>query len=145
MSLIDRAQELSERFRAADSLAQAEAEAIFAQKNPTPETVYPHLREYVRLKYMLTSEDMNLENIELLGKRSLERASAAGLTGSGSDVSPHCGSASSATHKKILLMLALQKNLHIRIEPRVSADCTTLTLLARAVCDGLEAERESAS
>ena len=57
------------------------------------------------------------------------------------DVLPHCGSASSATHKKILLQLSLQKDLGIRIPPKRGAECETVGQLAALTAELLAEKR----
>ena len=72
---------------------------------------------------------------QALGRESVARIAALGETGS--DTSPHCGSASSATHKKILLVLALGRDLAITIPPMESADAETLTALSECIARAL--------
>lgn len=62
---------------------------------------------YIGFKYLLPGQVSPEETLEQVGRRSLEVVHRQGNTVAGMDVLPHCGSASSATHKKILLLLAL--------------------------------------
>ena len=141
MSLISAAQDARARFQSVDAQAVKQIKKILAQNSPDVSTVMPVLTEYVHIKYMLKPTDMKEHGLEALGKRSLERVQQIGNLAVGMDVSPHCGSASSATHKKILLVLALQQDLGIHIPPFESAECETLEQLADCICRQLMQKR----
>ena len=100
MPLIPEAAAIKAALKNADLMAGAVAEELCLLARPTPE-----------------------ETLEAVGKRSLEVVKQNGNTVAGMDVLPHCGSASSATHKKILLLLPLQLELQITIPPKQVADC----------------------
>ena len=138
MSLIEQAQQIRKRLHSADQEAQDQAGALRSLKEPTAQQVYPYLRNYIRSKYLLTPADMDHDNLEELGRRSLARVAALGGNVPGMDVSPHCGSASSATHKKVLLLLALRRDLEIDIPAAQGAHCETVMQLAQCISGRLK-------
>lgn len=135
MSLISDASDIRARFAALDDRARRAIAPIISGQVQSATDVLPLLREYVRIKYRLEPEDMAEDELEALGRESVARIAALGETGS--DTSPHCGSASSATHKKILLVLALGRDLAITIPPMESADAETLTALSECIARAL--------
>lgn len=145
MRLSQQADAIRARLLRADEGAAGQARAMSALSAPEAAQVLPLLREYVRLKYMLLPQDMDLESLEALGRRSLERVAVRGNQVPGMDVSPHCGSASSATHKKVLLLLALRRDLEIHISPADGARCETLEQLASCVSEQLRKKAAGAA
>ena len=135
MSLISDASDIRARFAALDDRARCAIAPILSGQVQSATDVLPLLREYVRIKYRLEPEDMAEDELEALGRESVARIAALGETGS--DTSPHCGSASSATHKKILRVLALGRDLAITIPPMESADAETLTALSECIARAL--------
>ncbi len=135
MSLIADASAVRARFASLDDRARRAIAPAASGQVKTAADVLPLLREYVRIKYRLEPEDMDADELEALGRRSVARIAALGETGS--DTSPHCGSASSATHKKILLVLALGRDLSISIPPMESAETETLTALSECIARAL--------
>lgn len=140
MPLIPEAAAIKAALRNADLMAEAVAGELCLLARPTPEEVTPLLCAYIGFKYLLPGAVAPEETLEAVGRRSLEVVKQAGNTVPGMDVLPHCGSASSATHKKILLLLALQRELQITISPKQGADCETVAQLARAVSQRLLAK-----
>ena len=135
MSLSGDAAAVRARFASLDNRARRAIEPAACGQVQTASDVLPLLREYVRIKYRLEPEDMAEDDLETLGKKSVARIAALGETGS--DTSPHCGSASSATHKKILLVLALGRDLAVSIPPMESAEAETLPALSECIARAL--------
>lgn len=138
MSLIPEAAGIKNTLKHADLLSGSIAEEMLLLPHPTQITVCPLLCAYIGFKYLLPGAVKPEESLEEVGKRSLEYVKQNGNSVAGMDVLPHCGSASSATHKKILLLLALQKELGIQIPPRQGASCERVEQLAAAVAEALE-------
>lgn len=133
MPLIPEAAAIKETLKHADQLSGAVAEEMKLLRAPTVEEIMPLLCAYIGFKYLLPGAVGAEERLEDVGKRSLDYVRKNGNTVAGMDVLPHCGSASSATHKKILLLLALRRELDIQIPPRQGADCETVGQLAELV------------
>lgn len=144
MSLIPEAASIKAVLKNADLCAGAVAEELLALDPPEPERVTELVCAYIGFKYLLPGQVAPEETLEQVGRRSLEVVQRQGNTVAGMDVLPHCGSASSATHKKILLLLALQRELGVKIEPRQGADCETVGQLAQLLAR-LLAERRGRS
>lgn len=145
MPLIPEARAIKETLRDADAHAAAVAEELLALEAPEPGQVAALLCAYIGFKYLLPGQVSPGDSLEEVGRRSLEVVRRGGNTVAGMDVLPHCGSASSATHKKILLLLALQRELGVKIQPRQGADCETVDQLAALLARLLtEKRREGA-
>ena len=141
MPLIPEAAAIKAELRQADRLAATAAAELLALTAPRPEEAAPPLCAYIGFKSLLPGSVSPSDTLEGLGRRSLEYVRQNGNTASGMDVLPHCGSASSATHKKILLLLALQRELGIRLDPREGADCETVAQLAEVIAHHLTERR----
>lgn len=138
MPLIPEAAAIKDALKNADLLSGAVAEEMLLLPHPTAEEISPLLCAYIGFKYLLPGAVAPEEELEDVGKRSLEYVHKNGNSVAGMDVLPHCGSASSATHKKILLLLALQKELGIRISPKDGANCERVEQLAAVVAEQLD-------
>jgi len=113
---------------------QAEADAINNTSEPSFEFVEPRLRRYVLKKYMLPpgcEEDdilalarMSLEITLKLDENALREL----------DQATPCNHAKSETTKKVLLLYAVQRDLHLPENPAVLAAVKTVTELAHYVC-----------
>lgn len=145
MPLIPEARAIKDVLRDADAHAAAVAEELLELEAPEPEPVAALLCIYIGFKYLLPGQVSPGDTLEELGRRSLEQVRRSGNTVAGMDVLPHCGSASSATHKKILLLLALQRELGVKIEPRQGADCETVAQLAALLARLLSEKARPAS
>ena len=141
MPLIPEAAAIKETLKHADALSGAVAEEMKLMQQPTAEELAPLMCAYIGFKYLLPGAVGAEELWEDVGKRSLEYVRKNGNSVAGMDVLPHCGSASSATHKKILLQLSLQKDLGIRIPPKRGAKCETVGQLAALTAELLAEKR----
>lgn len=102
----------------------------------TCERIYPLIRRYVFLKFMLFDAAETSDDILELAQRSVE--TIAQLKKGGLKFTDHsgtCGSVSSAVTKKILLLLALQRALGIQFEKHEAADIDTISQLTRHAVD----------
>lgn len=143
MSLIPEAASIKAELLQADNYAHEISQQLCNLQTPSYEAVAPLLCEYIGFKYMIPGTITPEETLESAGERSLEEVKKKGNTVEGMDVLPHCGSASSATHKKILLQLALQKDLEIKIQPRDGANCETVSQLAALISELLTEKLKS--
>ncbi len=113
----------------------AEAEAINAAGTDAPfEYVEAHLRRYVLAKYMLP-QDCEEDNILALARLSLEITLK--LDGNALrelDQATPCNQAKSEITKKVLLLYAVQRDLHLPEDPPALSAVQTVTELARYVC-----------
>jgi len=100
--------------------------------------VYSSIAEIVRIKYFLAQDDMITDYFNGLGELSI--AKALGMDRSavaGIDLEAKCNGTSSVMTKKILLIIFLNKELDIGIDPHTSAEIVNLSQLATAVFDSL--------
>ncbi len=138
MPLIPALREIRERIERADASARSAVLEILEVKEGAPERIAEPLRRYIQVKYMLERDDMDTEDIIELGKRSLERVKERGNIVIGMDVSPHCGSAGSSVHKKVLLLISLNKALAISLTPKERAKCDSVQDLAALIAKHLK-------
>lgn len=118
--------------RDALSCAEAEAAAILDQlaAASTYGEVDRLMRAYVKTRFFLEDEDLALETFNALGQMSIARTTGIDpievLT---ADLSVRCDGSSSSLTKKILLIIALNRALHLDISPEEAVSITTLSAL----------------
>lgn len=103
--------------------------------------VHALLKEYIGCKYLLDESEMECEDLAALSKASVDKLLANHRNEALQDVSSVCAGASSASTKKVLLMMALQKGLGIRFDAKTSGAVRTVGDLAREVCARIEDRR----
>jgi len=93
------------------------------------------VREYVKIRFSLEDEDLDLNYFNALGQMSIARTT--GMDPADvlvADLSVRCDGASSSMTKKILLLIAMNRELHLGISPEESVEITTLDALIDRVC-----------
>lgn len=109
--------------------------------DPDPAGLYPHIKSYLCLKFMLDESDAESDDIVELAARSVEQI--AGLKKNGLQFVDHsgtCAAVSSAVTKKILLLIALQKALNITFPRNKTADILSIGQLCEAVAEQMAQE-----
>ena len=100
-------------------LSDREAEALKACATD-PESFYGHLRQYIRLRYMIEDCDWWSDDLPELAAFSVEHAQKiADELGIDvlQDTSLNCSGTSSAGTKQILLIMALKRSLGVKLTP----------------------------
>lgn len=114
------------------SVAEEQAAAVMGQLKAasTRDEIVRFMREYVKIRFFLEDEDLALDTFNALGQMSIARMTgmdpAEVLT---ADLSVRCDGSSSAFTKKILLLIALNRELHLGISPEESVQVTRLSAL----------------
>lgn len=135
-----------EEFRAKLAAAGEESERLTARMKAAgadPEALYPPVRSYLCLKFMLDEAEAEGDNITALAARSIEQI--AGLRKDGlvfADHSGTCAAVSSAVTKKILLLIALQKALGIRFPRDRTAEIDSIPRLCVEIAEQLAGGRD---
>lgn len=142
MPLIPEAAAIKQTLKNADQMAGAVADEMKQLTDPSPDMLTPLMCTYIGFKYLLPGSVQPSETLEAVGRRSLEVVRQSGNSVAGMDVLPHCGSASSSTHKKILLLLALQRELEIKFSPHEGANCETVAQLSALVANCLSTRQK---
>lgn len=109
--------------------AEVQAEAIMNRLKAasTHEEIAFLVREYVKTRFFLEDEDLALETFNALGQMSIARTTGMDPTEViTADLSVRCDGASSSFTKKILLLIALNRELGLGISPEESVQITTL-------------------
>lgn len=123
-------------FKEASKRSADRAEAILRGIADPPwnyEMVDSVVHDYVLTRFLLDGQGVGTENISELSKLSLESALARFDAGDLTDLSLTCTGASSASTKKILLLLSLNRGLEITISPAEAVEIETISQLSRAV------------
>ncbi|BDE96871.1 hypothetical protein [Raoultibacter timonensis] len=124
---------LKETIARSNELAYTCLEQI-AQAGCDRDAVHALLKAYIGYKFLLADDEMGSEDIAALSKASVDKLLANHRKEALQDVSSVCAGASSASTKKVLLIMALQKGLGIRFDARASGAVKTIDDLAREVC-----------
>lgn len=102
--------------------------------NPNDHTVvHRSLTEFVRCKYLLDESEMTTDDLAELSQISLNKMLNQYHKETLKDISSVCTGSSSASTKKVLLVMAIQKGLGIKFEPEVFGKMASLDLLTEAV------------
>lgn len=142
MSLIPEAKGIKKELLQYDGLAKEQAARIAECLEKDGRFPVEDLCLYIGYKYLIPGEVNPADTLEELGKKSLEFVRKNGNVVKGMDVLPHCGSASSATHKKILLLLAIRREMKIDFTPDEGADCETVRDLADLIARAKRQDKE---
>lgn len=131
--MIDRKKLVADLLASSRQTAGAEAEIIRAEKDPTPDFVFLHLRRYILNKFLLSDscEEEDLKSLALLSLArtlKLDKTLVREL-----DQATPCDHATSESTKKVLLLYAVQKDLGIEPDPAELAGVKTVPELSRLV------------
>ena len=125
--------EIKARIAASAEAASRHMGAIKNAADMPDEEMYGHIRSYVLMKFLLGENEESTELDELAVKSIRRAMELSGGDLSKSDVSQGCAGATSAVTKKVLLLLAIQKELNIKFDPSESADIETLRQLSEKI------------
>ncbi len=127
---------LIEFLKHADTEADAHVQAILALPHPTPEEVTPHVRGYILAKFLLREEDAaGAEELRDLASASISRAlDLAEGDLAVTDLSDRCAAAPSVETKLVLLMMRLEKALHVKLDVMERVNAHTVEELSCALC-----------
>ena len=132
-------EEFRERLKTADAAA-LELTGRMKSAAPDRRKLYPLVKSYLCLKFMIDESDAHSDNLVELAELSIEQI--AGLKKGGLkfvDHSGSCSSVSSAITKKVLLLISLQKSLGIQFPKEEIADILTVTQLTKSIAEQLAA------
>lgn len=111
--------------------AKEQMEIIKSGEDMCPEELYEHLFIYVKRKYLLDDEDCAGDAFSELIETSIAKSQriAKNLV-TDTDTPAGCDGTSSAVTKKVLLLMAVQKELGIKFPPEKSPAIKTIRDLA---------------
>lgn len=133
MLKIDRKALVAELLASSGKRAEREAAIINSAEAPSVDFIYTHLRKYVLSKYML-DDSCTEDGIKALALESLQRTLKINKNAIHElDTATPCNKATSESTKKVMLLYAIQKDLHLPENPGALAACTTVTELAAYV------------
>lgn len=121
---------LEERYEAAERQAKKIALAMNSAPTPAFEEFTERVHAYVRTRMLLEPEDELIDSLNVLGQMNLARALGVTLPElSQMDMEAKCGGTSAVMTKKILLIMALNKDLGVKVSPEEAAEITKLSEL----------------
>jgi len=132
------AEEFRARLKTSD-IAATELVAHMRSVGADESELYPLIKSYLCLKFMIDESEAHSDELVELAKQSIEQI--AGLKKGGLkfvDHSGSCSSVSSAITKKVLLLISLQKALGITFPKEEVAYILTVTQLTHSVAKRLE-------
>lgn len=135
---------IRQRLMDANRDAKICAGEILAAGKRDCDLIYPLILRYISIRYFLDETELQSDNLYELAETSvskilaIKREKLADI-----DIPGTCTGASSATSKKILLLLALCRDLGIPPEPEKAVNLQTVDQLARYVALALQ-ERSAA-
>lgn len=102
----------------------------------SPQVLHQALRKYVYAKYLL--DDDREDGIAELTKSSIARAIKLDKRlMEDVDMAAECTGSTSAMRKKVLLLMAMQKDFGVQLDPVQASDAETLAELAQLIYDEL--------
>jgi hypothetical protein len=121
------------RILAAQAASRAQIDSLKADENPSVDMVYARIRSYLLLRFLLEPETDGDDILELAAL-SVARTSGQGREGAApADVSANCSGASSALSKKVLLLMALERDIGLDFSPEESVMIRTVRDLAESI------------
>ncbi len=128
--------DLKKRYQQADADAQQIAQRLrmISEDDLRVSDIYDGVKEIVRIKYFLDHDDMITDYFNGLGEISIARALGVDRSAVvGIDLEAKCNGTSSVMTKKILLIIFINRELGIEIDPHTAAEITNISQLATAI------------
>jgi len=122
---------IKDRIIIANREASAVMETIKSSPKLAKDEFYQLIRQYILIKFFLSDEACTEDNIIELSELSIQRVlkiSKGNLKAA--DISVHCAGTSSVIDKKVLLLLAIQKQLGIKFNPDETSNAETIRQLS---------------
>ncbi|WP_102374204.1 acyl carrier protein [Raoultibacter massiliensis] len=124
----DRALEL--RYEEAEKKAKAIAETLKSKPRPSADEFDASVRSYIRTRMLLEPKDEMPDSLNVLGQMNLARALGVSIPELSSiDMEAKCGGTSAVMTKKILLIMALNRDLGVSVTPDEAAEITKISEL----------------
>ncbi|MEA5002700.1 MAG: hypothetical protein VB081_04310 [Christensenella sp.] len=132
---------IKERLLQSKEAAARVAAAILANEKPDRKFLNKHLRQYLERKFMLEQDECASDDIDELSKASIAKSlKISKELLKEVDLATSCEGATSATIKKVLFFMAVQRELGIRLAPDDIAQVKTLEDLTELVLPALGAK-----
>ncbi|BDE96931.1 hypothetical protein [Raoultibacter timonensis] len=121
---------LEHRYETAEKEAKKIAKSLNSEPHPTFDEFETAIRSYIRIRMLLEPEDELPDSLNVLGQMNLSRALGVSIPELSSiDMEAKCGGTSAVMTKKILLIMALNRDLDIYLTPEEAAETTKLSML----------------
>ncbi|MEA4853438.1 MAG: hypothetical protein VB082_04065 [Christensenella sp.] len=128
------AMELKEKLLQSKKAAAHEADVILAKKEPSIVFLNQHIKRYLFCRFMLEEGECTSDNIDELCRVSIAKSLKIGKELLKEvDIATSCEGATSATIKKVLFFMALQRELGMRLSPDEIAHVETIKDLAELI------------
>lgn len=131
--------QIKERLLQSKKAAAEEAAAILAEKELSERSLEKHLKRYLQCKFMLEEQECVSDCIDELSKASIVKSlKLSKELLKEVDIATSCEGATSATIKKVLFFMAVQRELGIRLPADGIAGVETIGDLAKLVFPALK-------
>lgn len=114
------------------SRAAAKEQAVRMEAARSPEELHEHLHAYVRAKYLLDpceEDDLDeLTDMSIAKALKIDKALLHDV-----DIAAECTGSTSRMRKKVLLLMAIQKDLNCELDAALTAQADTLADLAQLI------------
>ncbi len=134
------ASSLRDQINRYEKLSEAEIEEMSKLSNDIDE-LYKHLKQYIRYRYVLADEDYWSDNIDELSKYSIKKLIDLQKDEPLQDISMTCTGASSASTRKVLLLMSIQKKLGFKFDYDEVPYIETVPQLAQAIANYLNDQK----
>ena len=126
--------QIKKRLLQSKKAAAEQAAAILADKGLTQPSLKQRLKQYLCCKFMLENGECVSDNIDELSKASIAKSlKLSKELLKEVDIATSCEGATSATIKKVLFFMAVQRELNIRLKPDEIAGVETVSDLCNIV------------
>jgi len=124
---------LEQRYKDAEVASKQLAAQFRAIGHPSFDEFEGFIHDYVRIRMLLEPEDELVDSLNALGQMNLARALGVDLPDLAKiDMEAKCGGTSAVMTKKILLIIALKRDLDVDLSADEAAEITKLSqLIAR--------------
>ena len=137
-------EDIKKKLLAAKAAAADEARAALQEKEAgilTKETLEQHVLAYILAKFHLSREEIRSTDLNDLAEQSLAKTMKIDIAlVEGADKSPSCDGASSVEMKQALLIMALQKDLHVKLDGIKAAFADTAEELSALIWEQFSGE-----
>lgn len=131
--------QIKERLLQSKKAAAEEAAAILAEKELSEQSLAKHLKRYLQCKFMLEEQECVSDCIDELSEASIAKSlKLSKELLKEVDIATSCEGATSATIKKVLFFMAVQRELGIRLPADEIAGVETIGDLAKLVFPALK-------
>ena len=140
---MSRAEIVKNQLQKQSAAADEELSAVRSLPDLTEPELREHLRKFILTKYLLDL-DCKEESIQRLSEMSIEKVLEMNQRElNTSDLGLGCGGTSSVYNKIILLFMAIQRDIGVTMDPTLTPEMKTVTILSETIYKLLKGEEKT--